>query len=73
MPEGIDDIDAAQFAADMNKVFDKLAEESDLAEFLALVSKHPIFPPGGWYNWNNSLQLEPELDYNHITSGAGIQ
>jgi hypothetical protein len=66
MPEGIDDADAAQFAADINKVLEKLAEETDLAEFLALVSKHPIFPTDAWYQWTNSLNLESERDANHI-------
>jgi hypothetical protein len=46
MPEGIDDADAVQLAADINKVSEKLAEESNLADFLALVSKHPIYPTG---------------------------
>jgi hypothetical protein len=66
MPEGIDDADAAQFAADMNRVFEKLAEEANLAEFLALVSKHPVFPTDAWYQWTNSLNLESEREPNHI-------
>jgi hypothetical protein len=67
MPEGIDDADATQFATDMNKVLERLAEETDLAEFLALVSKHPIYPEtAAWHAWNNSLRLQSELDPNPI-------
>ena len=66
MSEGIDDADAAQFAADMIKVFDKLAEETDLADFLALVSKHPIFQGDAWFEWSNSLHLKPERNPNGI-------
>jgi hypothetical protein len=57
---------AVQFATDMHKVFDKLAEEADLAEFFALLSSHPIFPKDAWYQWNNSLEMTADHDPNQI-------
>jgi hypothetical protein len=50
----------------MSRVCDKLADEADLAEFFGLVSKHPIYPPGPWYGWHNSLALNAEHEPNHI-------
>ena len=66
VPEGIADADAALFAAYLRRVFEKLAEETELTDFLALVSKHPVFPTEAWYQWTNSLRIEPELDPNHV-------
>jgi hypothetical protein len=66
MPEGKDDAEAAQFAADMKKVTDKLAEEADLADFFTLVSKHPIYPSEAWYQWTNSLELNSKHEPNHV-------
>ena len=66
MPEGKDDAEVAAFAADMSKVFDKLADEADLADFIALVSKHPIYPNDAWYQWTNSLELKPNIEPNHV-------
>jgi hypothetical protein len=45
---------------------DKLAEEADLADFFALLSKHPIFPNDAWYQWTNSLEMTADHDPNQI-------
>jgi hypothetical protein len=66
MPDAIDAQDAAQFVADMTKVCDRLAQETDLSEFLALISKHQIFPDRGWPVWSNSLEIIPHHDPNHL-------
>jgi hypothetical protein len=66
MAEGADEADAARLVADMSRVCEMLADEADLAEFFALVSKHPIYPPGPWYQWANSLELNSEEEPNHI-------
>ena len=47
------------------EVFEKLAEETELADFLALVSKHPVFPTEA-YHWNDLLQIKPDADANHV-------
>ena len=66
LPGNKDHAEAVQFGSDMRKVFDKLAEETDLADFFALLSKHPIFPTGAWYQWNNSLEMAADHDPNQI-------
>lgn len=66
LPGNRDHAEAVQFASDMHRVFDKLAEETDLADFFALLSKHPIFPTGAWYAWNNSLEMAADHDPNQI-------
>jgi hypothetical protein len=66
MPDNVDDEEIAQFATDMNIVANKLADEGQLADFFSIVSKHPIFPTDAWYQWNNSLELLPNLDPNHL-------
>jgi hypothetical protein len=66
VPEGTADADAALFAAYLSKVFEKLAEQTELADFLALVSKHRVFPTEAWYQWTNSLHIKLESDPNHL-------
>ena len=66
MPANKDEADAALFAADINAMCNRLAHEADLADFFALVSKHPIFPDDAWYQWTNSLELKANLQPNHI-------
>ncbi len=61
-----DRAEAIQFEADMRKVFDKLAEEADLTDFFALLSKYPIFPSEAWYQWTDSLQIVADHDPNTI-------
>ena len=63
---GKTDTEAAQFAADMQKVFNKLANEANLTDFFALLKKHPIFPSHAWYQWNNRLTITLEHDPNQI-------
>jgi hypothetical protein len=62
MPEGIEQGDIAPFVNSMDKVFRRLAEQSDLAEFLTLLSKHPIFPIDAWFQWTRELHFCPELE-----------
>lgn len=66
IPEGIDDADAVQFVADLDKVFEKLAEEADVSEYLGLIAKHPIYQDGSWFNWSNSLELNSKYEPNPL-------
>jgi hypothetical protein len=66
LPVNKDHAEAAQFAVDMQNVFDKLAEEANLADFFALLSKHPIFPDDAWYQWTNSLEITVDHEPNRI-------
>ncbi|MBS4083709.1 MAG: hypothetical protein KGZ73_09185 [Rhizobiales bacterium] len=64
MPANPNEADVAQFAADMRVMCDRLADETELAEFFALIAKHPIFPSGPWLNCNDKLELYPEHEPN---------
>ena len=66
MPVNKDEADAAQFAADMKTMSDRLADETELADFFALVAKHPIFPNEAWYQWTHTLELKVEHEANQI-------
>lgn len=58
--------DVDRFAADMKAMSDRLADDTDLAEFFALLAKHPIFPDGPWYRWNHALELTPDHEPNSL-------
>jgi hypothetical protein len=66
MPVNPNEADAAQFAADMQAMSDRLADETELAEFLALLAKHPIFPDAAWYQWTHKLELKADHEPNSI-------
>jgi hypothetical protein len=66
MPANPNEADVAQFAADMQAISDRLADETDLAEFLALLAKHPIFPDDAWYQWTHALELKADHEPNSI-------
>lgn len=66
MPANPNEADVTQFAADMRVMCDRLADETELAEFFALIAKHPIFPNGAWFNWSQKLELNPELEPNTL-------
>lgn len=66
MPANPNEADVAQFAADMQAISDRLADETDLAEFLALLAKHPIFPDKAWYQWTHALELKADHEPNPI-------
>jgi hypothetical protein len=68
MPADEDDADAAYFVLELEKVLDKLAEVADLPEHFKLVSKHPIYPDGPYYAYNDSLELVYELEPNNLHS-----
>src|SRR5262249_32175703 len=66
MPANRSEADIVQFAADMKAISDRLADESDLADFFALVAKHPVFPDDAWYQWTHALELKADHEPNHI-------
>jgi hypothetical protein len=66
MPANPNEADVVQFAADMQAISDRLADETDLAEFLALLAKHPIFPNQAWYQWTHALELNTNHEPNSI-------
>lgn len=65
MAEGEQD-DAAVLIKEMEKVFEKLAQEVDLAEHFKRVSKHPIYPNCAYYESSNSLALDAKCNPNDI-------
>ena len=66
MPANPNEADVAQFAACMQAISDRLADETDLAEFLALLSKHPIFPNDALYQLTHALGLKDDHEPNSI-------
>jgi hypothetical protein len=66
MPTNRDKGDNVQFAADMKAICDRLADETELANFLALVARHPVFPDDAWYQWTHALELTAGHDPNRI-------
>jgi hypothetical protein len=66
MPEGDDNAAAAYLVMQMQKVFDKLAQEADLDEHFKLVSTYPIYTDGPYYAWSNSLELRSDLEPNSL-------
>jgi hypothetical protein len=66
MPPNPNEADVTQFAANMQAISDRLADETDLAEFLALLAKHPIFPDDAWYQWTHALELKADHEPNSI-------
>jgi hypothetical protein len=66
MPANPNEADVAQFAADMQAISDRLADETDLAEFFALLAKHPIFPDDAWYQWTHALELKTDHEPNSV-------
>jgi hypothetical protein len=66
MPANPNEAVVAQFAADMQAMSDRFAHETDLAEFFALLAKHPIFPDDAWYQWTHALELKADHEPNSI-------
>jgi hypothetical protein len=59
---GVDDGDAAYLLWAIEKAFEKLAQEVDVAEHFDLVSKYPIYPDCPWHSSSSSLKLVPKYD-----------
>ena len=66
MPANPSEADVAQFATDMQAISNRLADEIDLAEFFALLAKHPVFPDRAWFQWTNALELKADHEPNSI-------
>ena len=79
----VDDSDAAYFVRAMEKVFERLSQEADLAEHFELVSKYPIYPrdifscslelkadmkPNDLYDWDGSLD---EYEFRKLDTFGG--
>jgi len=54
---GVDDSDATYFVREIEKVFDKLAQEVDLADHFELVSRYAIYPDCPYWWSSHSLAL----------------
>lgn len=66
MPAGSDKTDVIQLATDMQAMSDRLSDETNFADLLALLAKHPIFPNEAWYQWTNQLELKANLQANSL-------
>ena len=66
MPANKDVADAVQFASDMKAMSDRLADEAELADFFALIEKHPIFPDDAWNQWTHALELNVNYEPHRI-------
>lgn len=65
MPEGGDG-EAAYLVSAMEKAFDKLAQDADLAEHFERVSKYPIYPDCPYWWSSSSLTLDAKSEPNDI-------
>jgi hypothetical protein len=64
--EGSNEEDTALLIRAMKHVFDKLAQEVELAEHFERVSKHPIYPNCPYYQSSSSLTLDAKYEGNDI-------
>ena len=60
------DAEAAYFVRQMVKVFERLAQEADLADHFHLVSKYPIYPDDAYYQYCRSLKLDSDLEPSNL-------
>jgi hypothetical protein len=65
LPQGVDDSDAAYFVSTIEKVFDKVAQDADLAEHFKLISKYPIYSKS---RWEFSLEMRADEEPNNLFS-----
>src|SRR5262249_36997840 len=64
--EGIEGGDAEFFVSEMEKVLNKLADDTDLPEYFQLVSKYPVYPNKEWTTLSSTLELNAKLAPNDL-------